>query len=321
MLLSRVAETAYWMARYVERAENTARIIMVNANLLLDLPRNMTLGWEPLLTITGSAEPFFDRHKEATERAVVKFLISDGNNHSSIISSLRNAREDLRATRSIFPREAWETLNDLYRFATDGAQSGIGRRVRYEYLRTVIQHCQQLTGLLSGTMSHDAIYRFVRMGRNLERADMTSRVLDVRAANLFPKTVEELKPFDDIQWKSVLETLAAYLMYRRHVHVRVKGAAVLGYLLQDAEFPRSVNHCLGEVESCLRALPRNETPLRSLGHVQRAVAEAKARSLAWEGMHAFLDGLQIMLGEVHEQVCFTYFGVDRPTTEPVAATA
>lgn len=319
MLLSRLAETAYWTARYVERAENTARIVMVNANLMLDLPRGMPLGWEPLLTIMGSDQEFYRHHKEAIERNVVKFLVADERNPSSILSSLNHARENLRTSRSIVPREAWETLNDLFLYAQENLSAGMSRRGRYEYLVQVIQHCQQLTGLLSGTMSHDYLYKFLKMGRNIERADMTSRVLDVRAGSLLPKQVEELKPFDDIQWKSILDSLAAYLMYRRHVHVRVKGRAVLGFLLQDREFPRSVQHCLGEVESCLREIPRHESCLRSLGRAQRAVMQAKIRGLAWEGLHEFMDTLQILLGDLHEQIACTYFRLEKPEPEPLAA--
>lgn len=168
MLLSRVAETVYWMARYVERAEDTARIVLTHTNLVLDLPRQIRLGWDPLLTITGSDEQFYARFDNASEERVVRFLVADSKNPSSVLSSLASAREDLRITRAVVPRAAWEALDDGYRFAQAKAPSGISRRGRYEYLRRIIEHTQLLAGLLEGTMSHDRAYDFLCMGRALE---------------------------------------------------------------------------------------------------------------------------------------------------------
>lgn len=312
MLLSRVAETVYWLSRNIERAENTARIIMVNANLLLDLPKGIAPGWEPILAIMGCGEIFDEHYQEANERNVVKFLIADKRYHSSIISTLSQAREDMRTTRAIIPQGAWETLNNLYFFAVDNVSNGLTRSGRYQYLKKIIRQCQMLSGTLSGSMSHDMTYDFVRIGMNIERADMTTRVLDVRASNLLPMQVEDLKPFDDIQWKSVLESIAAYQMYRRHVHVRVKGTAVLSYLLQDAKFPRSVYYCLAEIENCLRKLPSNESPLRMLGRAQRMVMQADEEVLVKENLNSYINDLQILLGKIGEQLVISYFQAEHP---------
>ncbi|MGD2055919.1 MAG: alpha-E domain-containing protein, partial [Gammaproteobacteria bacterium] len=233
MLLSSVAEHIYWMARYIERAENTARIILVHNNLMLDMPRSIAIGWDPLVYIMGKMDQFLERYGDTGERNVVRFLVADRHNPNCISNSLAQARENLRTTRAIVPRAAWETLNDLYEFSRENATGGISRRGRYGYMKRVVDSCQLLTGKLSGTMSHDLTYEFLRIGRNMERADMTSRVIDVRATNLLPKQTDELKPFDDIQWKSVLDSLMAYQMYRRHVHVRVRGRPALRFLLQE----------------------------------------------------------------------------------------
>lgn len=319
MLLSRVAETLYWMVRYIERAEDMARMVMVNSELLLDLPKNVSPGWEPLLTITDTTEAFHDRYKEAGERNVVKFLVGDERNSGSVISSLSMAREDMRVTRSIVPREAWETINDLRTMAREHLNQGLTRRGRYAYLRAIVGHCQQITGILTGTMAHDLTYNFVRMGRNMERADMGVRILDVRAQSLLPRQAEELKQFNDIQWKSVLKSLASYQDYRRKVHVRVKGDAVLGYLLQNPQSPRAIMHTLGEVEDCLRNLPRNEDPLRALSRARRMVKEANVHELAREGLHEFLEELSAALADIHEVVARTYFQLEQPEAEPLAA--
>ncbi len=321
MLLSRVAETVYWMVRYIERAENTARIVMVNTTLLLDLPRTISLGWEPLLAITGSQEQFSELYKECNERNIVRFLIGDQKNPGSILASLNGARENLRTTRAIVPREVWEALNDLFLFAKEGVSAGLSRRGRFDYLKQIIGRCQQITGTLTGTMSHDEAYWFTRMGRNLERADMTTRIIDVGSARLMPRQVEELKPFADIQWMNVLKSLTAYQMYRRHVHVRVKGSSVVGYLLQDCQFPRAICHCLNEVDGCLRELPRSEGPLRTLGRAQRLVKEAEVRTLVNGELHQFIDDLQLALIGLHEQVASTYFNVQEPLPEPMPMAA
>lgn len=309
MILSRVAETIYWIARYIERTENTARIVMVNANLLMDLPKGIAQGWEPILAITGSKELFYEHYSDLNERNVVKFLIADKYNPGSMLSSLDQARESLRTTRVIVPRGMWEVFNDLYYYSHENKAKGISKQGRYDYLTHVIRSCQLVTGNISGSMSHDLTYEFIRMGRNLERADMISRVLGVRAGNLLPDVDEGLKPFDDIQWKSILESLAAYQMYRRHVHVRVKGEAVLTYLLQDKQFPRSIMHCITEVENSLRQMPGNDASLRTLGRLQRLVNDANVRDIRMQGLITYIDELQILLGQVHEQLMSNYFQV------------
>jgi uncharacterized alpha-E superfamily protein len=307
MLLSSVAERVYWMSRYIERAENTARIILVNHNLLLDMPRTKELGWEPLVAIMGSREAFYEHHAEATERNVIRYLVSDPHNPNSLVACLAQARENLRTTRAIVPRSAWETLNDTYAYASENKATATTRRGRYAYLRHIIDYCHMLGGKLSGTMSHDQTYDFLRMGRNMERADMTTRVIDVRGSNLLPTHSEELKPFDDIQWKSVLDSLAAYQMYRRQVHVRVFGKAVLRFLLQDSVFPRAVQYTLSEVEHCLRSLPGNEAALRVLGRAQRMVQRVEVSGIVHAGLTDFINELQLVHSELNGQLMASFF--------------
>ena len=201
-MLSRVAENVYWMARYVERAENTARLVRVNANLLLDLPRGIAPGWEPLVTITGMDEEFHARYGEANERNVVKFLIGDGANINSILCSLRAARENCRTVREIVPRSGWEQINELYLYAKENMSAGLTKKGRHSYLARVISGSQTINGLLDSIIARDEAYQFLRIGRNLERADMTTRIIDVRSADLLPEETAESKAFDTIQWMS-----------------------------------------------------------------------------------------------------------------------
>lgn len=331
-MLSRVAQNIYWMARYVERAEDTARIISVNTNLLLDLPRNMTFGWLPLIFIVGAEKQFFEKdpNRLADESAVVKFLISDSDNPGSIISSLASARENLRTTRDTVPQEAWEQINGLYIFSRDHVPT---RRGRFEFLRRVIQGAQQINGLLAGSMSRTAAYDFVWLGRFLERADMTTRILDVRSANLLPQAGQpatlkqaqeqnrtesgqtqaaaagrkEQNPFESIQWMSVLKSLSAYQMYRQHMRLRVGGPDVLKFLLQDESFPRAVAFCLKQLERCLEELPKNSAPLAAINALKQCLNAAEVPKLADAGLHEFIDQFQADLGELHDRIATTYF--------------
>lgn len=306
-MLSRVAENIYWLARYVERAENTARLINVNTNLMLDLPRNAQPGWEPIIDILGIGNGESVTLDDTDERSVLRYLISDNQNPSSIISSLVMARENGRTIRDIIPREAWERVNDLYMFAKDQALKGISKRGRYEYLRGIISGAQTLTGILAGTMLHDEGYSFLKMGRNLERADMTTRLIDVRTASLLENAPEELTPFENIQWMSVLKSLTGYQMYRRTVQVRIQRSEVLRFLLQERRFPRAFYHAVCEVEACLRSLPHHDVPLKVLQPLQDKVLKADPAKLKQEKLHTFMDHLQLELAQVHLAIRTSYF--------------
>lgn len=306
-MLSRVANNVYWMARYIERAENTARLINVNTHLLLDLPKRVRLGWEPIVDITSSRDYFYSLNEEADERNVVRFMVTDTKNPGSILSALSMARENARTIRDIIPREAWEQVNELHLKSKNNAQSVMTHRHRYDYLRSIILGAQTITGLLAGTMTHDEGYDFLRMGRNLERADMTTRIIDVRSATLLPEMTEDLTPFENLQWMSVLKSLTAYQMYRREIRQRVRRPDVLKFLLLEARFPRAFHHTLSEVESCLNDLPHNEKPLQQVSKLQNKLMRAKPQNLNQEKLHDFIDVLQLSLIKIHDCIHETYF--------------
>lgn len=306
-MLSRVAERIYWMARYLERAENTARIVNVNTNLLLDLPRTITPGWQPLIDITGSKKLFKKRRLVNKEQNVVRFLISDQKNPSSLLSSLQSARENARTIRDIIPREAWEHVNALYLNIKNELPGGLAQRRRYDFLGSVIAGTQQITGLLAGTMLHDAGYFFLRMGRNLERADMTTRIIDVQSGQLLPKDTDELQPFENIQWMSVLQSLSGYQSYRQKMQGRVSRSMALRFLLLDTEFPRAFQHCMGEVTDCLDHLPENEVPLTTVKNIHDHVTWSNPATLNKQTLKEFIDSLQKQLGELHNVINHNYF--------------
>lgn len=306
-MLSRVASSIYWMGRYLERAENTARIINVNSHLLLDLPRRIQLGWEPIVDILSNRDLFYSSYDEASEHNVVSFMVSDQNNPSSIISSLSSARENARTIREIIPREAWEQINSIFLTSIEDKEAVFSRRQRYDYLSKIILSNQMITGLLSGTMTHDEGYEFLRVGRNIERADMTTRIIDVRSASLLPDMEHEQEAFENIQWMGVLKSLTGYQMYRREIRLRISRPDVLKFLLLEDMFPRSVQHTLNQVSDCIASLPKSESTSLAIKEVNQQLVDAKPASLKQEKLHEFIDEIQLGLSNIHDSVSDTYF--------------
>lgn len=306
-MLSRVAETIYWIGRYLERAENIARLINVNTNLMLDLPKSIQLGWEPLIRILGCESIYYERHDDITERRVVNFLISDENNPGSILSTLSYARESARTIREILPREAWEELNTFYQNALDAKQNSYARQGRHDYLLQIIRSIQQHIGLMAGTMNHNTAYNFLNLGRKLERADMTTRIVNVKSENPIPEDVIELRPFSDVLWMSMLESLGAYQMYRQSMQTRIKRVAVLTFLFRNAEFPRSLAYCAENINYNLSCLPNNKGTIKALKNFQKMTNKASLDSMNDEALHKFIDQLQICLGTLHESLAVSYF--------------
>lgn len=306
-MLSRVASNICWMGRYLERAENTARLVNVNSNLLLDLPKKIKLGWAPIVDIVSDRETFYENHAEANELTVVKFLVADIKNSGSIISSLSAARENARTIREIIPREAWEQINEVYLYAKKNKQKAMVRRSRYAFLTEIIQSIQMITGILAGTMTHDEGYQFLKIGRNLERADMTTRIIDVRSATLLPDTETEQSAFENLQWMSVLKSLTAYQMYRRSMRLRIRRADVLKFLMLEASFPRSLLHAILQVEECLKGLPNYEEAVQLTQQAQQTLIEANPQALIQDKLHEFIDEMQLSLINVFNKIDELYF--------------
>lgn len=296
----------YWFGRYLERTENMARLVNVNASLLLDMPRIVSHIWDDLVNITGNNDIFYERHKKADERSVIRFLLADETNPGSIISSLKMVRENIRTTREIMPSECWEQINELQLFVKQNVSGALRREWRHEFLADVTQYCYQITGLLFSNMSHGEAYNFSRIGRNLERADMTTRIIDVGCVNLLQRLEGVPEAYDNILWMNILRSLSAYQMYRQNVLDRVNGEDVVAFLMQDEEFPRAIGHCLSELNQCVMKLPRNDLPLRSITRVQRTVAELNVAGIL-NNLHELIDDLQVDLADIHSQVSATWF--------------
>ncbi len=308
-MLARVAESLYWMARYLERAEDTARLINATTMLVMDMPRGASFGWEDLLKVVGLDEPFHKLYDEVSETAVMSFLIQDERNPSSIFSCVRHARENTRTFREVLPRESWEWVNEMYLYTSTHLTSALDRRKRYEVLNEIIRRRQAVVGLLSGTMSRDEGFQFMRLGRNIERADMTTRVIDVSyAINLPRQNGDDASSVNlpDLVWMSVLHALSAHQMYRRHVDVHARGHKVLAYLLNDPQFPRSVRHCLHEIQFSLDELPGAD-PMHRLQGMLNLVDGADYCKLSQNGLHEFCDEIEAGLADLNVVIGQTFF--------------
>jgi uncharacterized alpha-E superfamily protein len=310
-VLARTVESVYWLSRYLERAENTARIIGVNTNLLLDLPGGIAPGWLPLVDISGNRAEFDQQYAgratRGEERDVVTFLVADNDNPGSICSSLHSARENARTLREILPTEAWELLNEFIGECTRNVDGAINKRTRFEFLKRIVVSLQTIAGILDGTMNRNDAFTFSRLGRNLERADMTSRIVDVRSAQLLPAETPELRPFEAVQWMSVLKSLSGYQMYRLRMRTRVRRTDVLQFLLRDDQFPRSCQFCLTQVEHSLNRLPRSESVLEVLADAARFIERAPLATLDQPGLHELIDNLQLHISNVHDMIAGIYF--------------
>lgn len=309
-MLSRVAEDLYWFGRYVQRAENTARLIEVQTDLLLDLPRNAEFSWSVLIQILGVSEVFEAKHGlDYTETNVVRFMIAEPENPSSIVGSLKSAREILRTVREAMPRDVWEHLNDVYLLVLERGEKMLGRTKRLELMRKVEDSMLLVSGLLYACMSHDVGFHFLRIGNALEQVDMTTRIVDVRTSGLIRPAAadEQLRPFQNIQWMSVLNSLDAYQMYRRHERSRVRSAAVLSFLSQDREFPRSLMFCLNMISRTLPQLPPNRTVERVLNRTRGLVQDANLEKLVENGLHDWIDEIQVDIGKLHDAIDASYF--------------
>lgn len=306
-MLSRVVENVYWLARYLERAENTARLIGVNTNLLLDLPPGYAPGWLPLVDISGNRAGFGERYKRADERDIVQFLIADLDNPGSIATSLRLAREDARGLRDVLPNDAWELLNGLFADFTEALRAGLSKRARYPLLSRTISTLQAMTGKLDGIMNRNEAYTFLVIGRNLERADMTSRIVDVRSAQLLPQETTGLRPFESVQWMSVLKSLSGYQMYRLKMRTRISRTDVLDFLLRDLQFPRACQFCLVQAQQSVAILPRNQRVIELLQQARDFIDAASVGALDQDGLHRLIDDIQLHVSEVHAAVADCYF--------------
>ncbi len=305
-MLSRVANRLYWMARYLERAEDTARLVASYHMLIMDIPRGSELGWDVLLRILDAEPQFYARYRVPNENNVVKFLVADRDNPGSIASSVHAARENVRTTRDVLPEESWEVVNELNLYVREAAEKSIGRRNRQVFLDEVVGRCQMIHGMLETTLSRDHSYRFTRIGQLLERCDMTTRVIDVGVVEIRDRESHHAA-IDPLLWSTLLQSMSALGAYRREVGPILEGHAIADFVLKDALQPRSTAFCLRGIREELKPLPHNAEALRQIDRARRKLARFNASKLSGDGVHRFVDGFQVQLSQIHQTISDTWF--------------
>lgn len=310
-MLSRVAETVYWMSRYIERAENVARFIAVNLNLSLDVPGHFKQQWEPLVTTSGDTLAFQQRYDSPTRRNVVQFLTFDRENPNSIYSCLAQARENARTIREVISAEMWEHLNRCYlKVKETPLNSALSHSADFfEHLRL---SGQCFMGVTDATMTHGEAWHFCQLGRSIERADKTSRILDVKYYILLPTPSDVGSALDDIQWSALLRSASALEMYRQK-YGRILPQHVVQFLVLDKEFPRAILYNLTQANVSLHAISgsalggfSNQSE-RHIGQLRSQLAYLDAKEIVSMGLHEFVDDLQSRLNNLSEAVQHTYF--------------
>ena len=313
-MLSRVANSIYWLTRYVERAENIARFIDVNLNLLLDSPAGITQQWEPLVVTTGDLSLFQERYGVATAENVIQFLTFDRKYSNSILSCLQRARENARSIREIISSEMWEQVNAFYLMVKE-ADPDQSLSALHEFFTQVKMASHLFAGVMDATMTHNEGWNFGQMGRLLERADKTTRILDVKYFILLPSAKDVGTTLDEIQWIALLRSASAYEMYRKCQH-RITPTGVVEFLILDQDFPRSIRFCLLRSERALHKITGTpggtwrDPGERALGRLRSELDYLTIEEIIQQGLHEFLNDLQIQLNGVGNQIFQTFFALE-----------
>lgn len=316
-LLSRVADSVYWIGRYIERAENVARFIGVNQNLMLDLPYGYGGQWQPIVDTTGDRAAFLERYGEATQENVVRFLAFDSANLNSICSCVFAARENARSVRDTISSEMWEQINSMYLLITEQSRKPLPE-VLPEFCHQVRMACHLFQGIAHVTMTHNEAWHFTRLGTILERADKTTRMLDVKYFILLPSVADVGTPYDDIQWAAVLKSVSGFEMYRKRFG-RISPERIVEFLLLDPEFPRAVRYCAGIADQSLHAITGTRPGAFScdseqrLGMLRSELDYAQVEPILKSGLHEFFDALQLKMNTIDECILGDFFA-QRPST-------
>lgn len=322
-MLSRVAESVYWIARYIERAENVARCVDVSLQVALDAPGGMGAQWRPLVAAAGDETLFAERYADlvdsdtALRDATLHFLTFDTTSPNSILSCVSKARENARQVRGVLALEAWEHLNRFYHMLTSPDARRRASESPHDFYSSVRQASYLFDGILDMTLSRGEEWNFLKLGRYLERADQTSRILDVKYFILLPDTADVGSVVDDLLWTALLHSVSGHEMFRRR-HGRILPDKVADFLVLDREFPRAVLFCLLRAEEALLAI--SGTPLGSfrnsaekrLSRLRSSLAYSTVEDIIARGLHEYLDELQTGLNGVGEGIFQSFFALDAP---------
>lgn len=316
-MLSRVANCIYWLNRYVERAENYARFMDVNFNLTLELPSYVPAQWLPLITTTGDHELFNMSYDNASKDNVIRFLTFDESNPSSIYNCLRNARENARTVRPEITKETWEQLNHMYMFVKAASDPKKLKKIDLrEFFNEIKKGCHLFYGITDATISRTDGWHFGNIGRMVERADKTSRILDVKYHIILPQNEKVGSTIDIIQWAALLKSVSAYDMYRKK-NGKLSTISIVDFLILDPLFPRSINHCTYEIEQSLKMIsithqtnPLVEKAQKKVENICNKLVCSTANSIVSSGLHEYIDDFQVQMNELSNKVFDMFYSTD-----------
>lgn len=309
-MLSRTANSIYWMSRYIERADNVARFVRVSMQMLMDLGQSEDdTKWGALVYSSGDHEDFLERYKTFNEVDVVRFLTFDEKNPNSIISCIKTARENARTVREIISTEMWEALNEYYHIIEKQKRKKKIDDLHAFYMQTKMAS-HLFNGLAEDTMSHGEGWHFARMGRMLERADKTARLVDVKYFLLLPGLDYVDSPYDAVEWGAVLKSANAFEMYRKEHH-RVNYKNATDFLLFHPHFPRSVTYCINAAAASMRFITGTlqvDVPAQTeMTKLQHMLATTEIETVLANGLHEFIDVFQFNLNVVDDAVYHSFF--------------
>lgn len=313
-MLSRVAESVYWMNRYIERAESAARVIDVSFQLMLDGGDELTQ-WSPLVATSGAETLFKERYGESFSREnVIQFLAFDDQNPNSMLSCFRNARENARSVREIISSEMWEQVNKAYLMVHDVSENADRHEAPHEFFAAIKLAAHTFVGTTYLTMTHNEAWHFGRLGRLLERADNTSRLVDAKYYFLLPTIADVGTTYDELHWVALLRSASAFEMYRKK-HGRVVPELVVDFLLREPQFPRSVRYAVIKGARSLGALVRDVEGMdqieavRLLGKLRADLDFDSTTEIIKGGLHEYADQLQIKLNRIGACIHDQFFAI------------
>jgi uncharacterized alpha-E superfamily protein len=316
-MLSRVASSLYWMSRYIERAENVARLLDVNLQLLLDFrsldDEKMRAHWMPIVQTTGDEESFVQQHQRATAASVADFMVFREDNPNSIVSSICQARENARMVRDQITIETWEELNRLYLFMQSPEAHQMWADNPTDFFNQIKASSLQLIGLSYATHIHNEGWWFSEAGRFIERADKTSRILDLRYHTLpargLPKTVNQT---DTLEWSAVLRSCSAWDAFKSIYGAEVHPRNVAEFLLLNEDFPRSIRFCVERLNDSLRRISgvsdrRFSNDAEKLcGRLAAELQFVTIEEVFEAGLHDYIDQVQLKLNHIGEALFNAY---------------
>lgn len=304
-LLARNADCLIWLARYMERVENLARVLEVAETFARDrVGRN----WLPVVRINADEERFFARHREADARTVPHFYILDTDNPTSIVSAMRAARENARTLRPLISIEMWRQINRMSAWLGGLGDAAVAPANLSALCSEIKESCQLHAGIIEGTFYRDQAHYFYMLGKMLERADQTTRLLDIKYHTLLPRPEDVGSPLDISHWNSLLRAAAAYQASRRVLAGGVTPSSVAGFLLFSESYPRSVALCVRQMDWLLTQLRSHyhlrggSAALERLDELRAVLGDRSIEDVIGHGLHEFLDWVQRQLMQVFDEI-------------------